>query len=176
MDSKALIACLRQEPLDCEMNCAIHGPLESLRTLPQIFRSGAKAAENDPESYAEDWEFLADHLEDLLAGFDSLPDDHVETLHMEFDLTEDLQYMLAVSQARSELEIAVLADTGDMGETAHYYAWYSSAGSHSLIPTNGKDFLTPNALEMDGDGTLRMDAWRFPEGVQEWFSMDEFLE
>ncbi len=174
MDPKEIIAYLRQDPMDGELNCAIHGPLNALRMLPQVFRDGAEAAENDPEDDADNWEFLAVRLEALLEDFDGAPGETVETVVLDFDMTEDLQYLLAVSQARPELEIAVTGVfVGGTEEKTVYAAWHSPSGSNTLTPVRTK---TPNDLEsflIQEVGAADADAWGFPAEVQEWFPAAE---
>ena len=181
MAPKELVKWLRQDPMDMDITCAVHGPLESLRMLPQVFRDGAKAAETDPEDDADNWEFLPGCLEGQLNEFADLPDETIETLKLEFDLSADLEYVLAIAQARPELEIAAAGFlVGDTMEDVLYPAWYSPAGSGALAPTKPENddlpsYIVHDVREKDGDGRFCTGDWGFPESVQEWFPLENIV-
>lgn len=160
MDHKALIAALRRDPAECRLDCGFHGPLEGLRALPQVFREGAKAAQDDPDG----WLMLAEELEVQLEDFKEMPDDIPATLELEFDLTEDLQYALAVARARPELEIAVvgvLVEDGPSGGLS--CAWYSPASAAVLAPAGLSAFDS-------AEDFLALAAGRhLPLTAQQWF-------
>lgn len=168
MNHRELIAYLRQDPAECQLECGFHGPLEGLRALPQAFWEGAKAAEADPEDDPGGWLLLAERLEEQLEDFKELADDMTATLELEFDLTEDLQYAMAAARARPELEIAVtgfLTKGGPEGDLS--CAWYSPAGSPVLAPAGLE------SLDCAEDFVSQAAGRRLPPSAQQWFPDEE---